>query len=101
MPTLQTEVDQLLCGDHPWAPMGPGWVIVGFEVQCKHWEGKPTLDGWDNVASVEVVGRFARMRDAETLEKRLREQRVPNRSYEIWPIQLQAADAVGGDDEQR
>ncbi len=90
MPTidLQAQVNQILCGDSPWAPFAPGYVIVGFEVQRKVWEGDPDLDGWDNIRSVEVVARFANAHDAEVHEKILREQRVPHRSYETVPIQV-------------
>lgn len=87
MDNLQAAVDRMLCGDHGWAPV-LGDVIVGFTVTEVVWEGKPNLDGWDNVAERRVIAWFACFADADAFEEEARQRSGKHYSYEIHPIQV-------------
>lgn len=88
MSDLQAAVDRMLCGEHGWAPL-PGNVIVGFKIIETVWEGKPNLDGWDNVAERREVAHFARFEDAAAFEEEGWYHGGKYCSYEILPIEVQ------------
>ena len=94
MSDLQAAVDRVLCGEHIWAPMN-GYVIVGFTVIEIVREGKPNLDGWDNVAERREIAQFACFADPDAFEEKKRRlidltNLVTHKlcSYEILPIQV-------------
>lgn len=79
-------------GEHMWHAI-PGYMIVGFELKRKVWEGMPTRSGWDNIKSVETIELYANIDDAIAHEARLREAGSKRLSYEIHPIQVKCPSA--------
>lgn len=87
---IQAWLNENVLGNHMWTPCGSNVLIVGFRVFEKRWRGKPTPSGWDNIDSVTQIGEFASFKDAEDLERERRERKIPNYSYDIEPMQVNA-----------